>query len=370
MAATIYEIAARAGVSSSTVARVLRGDVKGASPRAATRVAHIRRLAEEMGYRRNWRARAFSNCKTHALGLFHTNTAWICEGTMGEIAGAFANAARDLGYHVVIVPYDAQGKWRELISDGRLDGVAVSHYFPDEAGESLLGSGLPRVLLMDKSDQWPCVHSDDFGGAYAATKHLIELGHRSIAMYLHDSIREHFSVADRRIGYEAAMGDAGLAAASRFWHLPENRLDEMFAGERPPTAIMCYCHVEAMAIYLYAWRRGWRIPQDLSVIAFNELQTVRYMTPPLTTMGFDTAKIGRIGAELLIRQIESSQGKNGRDEHVVVTPQLVPRESTASPDRRESAARARKQWSAGPRQSLKRVSAAAKQAGKNRDREA
>jgi DNA-binding LacI/PurR family transcriptional regulator len=93
--------------------------------------------------------------------------------------------------------------------------------------------------------------------------------------------------------------------------------------------VVCYCHVEAMAVYLFAWRHGLRIPQNLSVIGFNELQTVRYMTPPLTTMGFNTRHIGRAGARLLVRLIE--EGGDDEPERVVVSPRLVERESTAPP---------------------------------------
>ena len=69
--------------------------------------------------------------------------------------------------------------------------------------------------------------------------------------------------------------------------------------------MVCYCHVEAMAVYLTAWQHGLRIPDDLSVVGFNDLQSTKYMTPPLTTMGFGTRHIGRLGANLLVNQIES-----------------------------------------------------------------
>jgi len=102
----------------------------------------------------------------------------------------------------------------------------------------------------------------------------------------------------------------------------------LFNGPDKPTAVLCYCHVEAMAVYLAAWKRGVRIPDDLSVIAFNDLQTTRYMTPPLTTMGFNTAHIGRVGANLLVRQIESDDVET---ERVVITEKLIERQSTAPP---------------------------------------
>ncbi|MCC6492736.1 MAG: LacI family DNA-binding transcriptional regulator [Pirellulales bacterium] len=330
MAVTIYAIAERAGVSSSTVARALRGDVKSLSGRSAERAQRIRKLAKEMGYQRNWRAQAFSRCKTHAVGLFHTHTAWIHEGTMGEIAGGFTMGMRDHGYHVVIVPYDSEGEWHELLRDGRLDGIAISHYLPDDAREAVEESGLPRVLLMDKTIRtWSCAVADDEGGAYLATRRLLHLGHRRIAMYLHDSIRKHFSVDDRHAGYEKAMKEAGLQDAIRFCHLPEEELPRvLFAGDDRPTAVLCYCHVEAMAVYLAAWQHGVKIPDDLSVIAFNELQFAHYMTPPLTTMAFNTAHIGRVGANLLVRQIET---KDAEPERVVLTEKLMERLSTAPP---------------------------------------
>ncbi len=330
MSVTIYEIAERAGVSSSTVARVLRGDVKGSSQGSAARVASIRSLAKEMGYRRNWRARAFSRCRTHAVGLFHTHTDWICEGTMGEVAGAFTDAMHEQGYHVVVVPYDKKGNWRELLRDRRLDGIAVSHFLPDDATKVISESGLPRVLLVDKSvPDWSCVVTEDEAGAYAATKHLIELGHQRIVMYLHDSIREHFSVADRHAGYNRAMVEAGLTQEAKFWHASEEQLHEILVHDpNRPTAVVCYCHVEAMAVYLTAWQHGLRIPDDLSVIGFNDLLSTKYMTPPLTTMGFGTRHIGRLGASLLVRQIEADDSPV---ERVFVSPSLIERASTAPP---------------------------------------
>jgi LacI family transcriptional regulator len=332
MPVTIYEIAERAGVSSSTVARVLRGDVKGNSEGSAARVARIRRLANEMGYRKNWRARAFSRCRTHAVGLFHTHSAWICEGTMGEVAGGFTEAMHQLGYHVVVVPYDREGSWRELLRDGRFDGIAISHYLPEEAIQDISDIGLPRVLLMDKTvPDWSCAVTEDEAGAYTATKHLIDLGHRRIIMYLHESIRKHYSVADRHAGYNRAMLEAGLGNEIQLWHEPESELPNILVhAANPPTAVVCYCHVEAMAVYLAAWQHGLRIPEDLSVIGFNDLQSTKYMTPPLTTMGFGTSQIGRIGADLLVKQIETDDAEA---ERIFVKQTLVKRSSTAPPRR-------------------------------------
>lgn len=249
---------------------------------------------------------------------------------MGEVAGGFTDAMHELGYHVVVVPYDNKGGWRELLRDGRFDGIAISHFLPEDARKEISNIGLPRVLLMDKTvPDWSCAVTEDEAGAYTATKHLIDLGHRRIAMYLHDSIRQHYSVADRHAGYRRAMTEAGLENEIQFRHAPEAELPDILVhNSQRPTAVVCYCHVEAMAVYLTAWQYGVRIPDDLSVVGFNDLQSTKYMTPPLTTMAFGTRHIGRLGADLLVRQIESDEAEV---ERVFVRQTLVKRASTAPP---------------------------------------
>jgi DNA-binding LacI/PurR family transcriptional regulator len=125
------------------------------------------------------------------------------------------------------------------------------------------------------------------------------------------------------------MKAAGLQDAIRFWHISEEEMaQKLFTDDERPTAVLCYCHVEALAVYLAAWRNGVRIPDELSVMAFNDLPFTGYMTPPLTTMAFNTTHIGRVGANLLVRQIEA---EDAEAERVVVTEKLIERESTAPP---------------------------------------
>src|SRR3972149_4920323 len=114
MSVTIYEIAERAGVSSSTVARILRGDVQGARRRSAATAQRIRRLAREMGYRPNVRARAFSRGRTHGIGLLYTDDAWIFEGVNTEVVNSLVRSLQREGYHLVFCPVDQSGSWGEI----------------------------------------------------------------------------------------------------------------------------------------------------------------------------------------------------------------------------------------------------------------
>src|SRR3990172_5634169 len=106
MSVTIYEIAERAGVSSSTVARILRGDIKESHRRSAETAQRIRRLAREMGYRTNLRARAFSRGRTHGIGLLYTDDAWIFEGMNTEVVSSLVRALQRAGCHLVFAPID------------------------------------------------------------------------------------------------------------------------------------------------------------------------------------------------------------------------------------------------------------------------
>ena len=327
MSVSIYEIAREAGVSSSTVARALRGDTKNVRKDSIERVQRIRAIAERLGYEQSWRAKVFSSGRTHAIGLVHSHSDWIFEGVMGEVASAFTNSLRDLDYHLVLVPVDEQDHWQELLTGGRLDGIAILHHYPEEAREFLSSCDLPTVLLGDNTDNdAPHVITDDYAGATLGTRHLIELGHRRIAFYAQDSVRRHYSVDDRVRGFQETMEQAGLDGSS-YWRISEQELaTRLVSREDSPTAILCYCHVEAQILTQVMWKHHRRVPEDMSIIAFNDLPIAQYMSPPLATIGYDTKKVGQIGANLLASQIDDVELEQ---RWIQIPPNLQLRSSTA-----------------------------------------
>jgi LacI family transcriptional regulator len=331
MSVTIYEIAERAGVSSSTVARILRGDVKGSHRRSAETARRIRQIATEMGYRTNLRARAFSRGRTHGIGLLYTDDAWIFEGMNTEVVNSLVRALQRSGYHLVFAPIDKTGSWEEIVLGGQIDGGVVFQTLPAEVNDTLRKRRLPLVLLGDNSD--PTVSQvivDDFAGAYAATKHLIGLGHKRILLFVHQSVKPHCSVEERRAGYHAAMLEADLAPRECLQTPEEDAIDIVVRGKDRPTAVVCYSNLEATLIVHAMWQYGVSIPRDLSVIGFNDLFSTRYMTPPLTTIGFDAAKIGELGAQLVLQETDWV-GEDGQDRQptvLTVKPKLVARSST------------------------------------------
>jgi LacI family transcriptional regulator, galactose operon repressor len=335
MSVTIYEIAERAGVSSSTVARILRGDVKESHQRSVETAKRIRRIAREMGYRTNLRARAFSRGRTHGIGLLYTDDAWIFEGMNTEVVNSLVRSLQKSGYHLVFAPIDDTGSWEEIVLGGQIDGGVVFQTLPAKVREALRERQLPLVLLGDNSDATVSqVVVDDVAGAYVATKHLIGLGHKRILLFVHKSVKPHCSVRERLAGYRSAMEEAGLAAQECLQVPEEDAIDILVRGDDRPTAVICYSNLEATLLVHAMWQYGVSIPGDLSIVGFNDIFATRFMTPPLTTVGYDASKIGALGSQLVLQEINASDEKR-IPSVLTVKPKLHVRGSTGPAPQRE-----------------------------------
>jgi LacI family transcriptional regulator len=327
---TIEHIAQKAGVSTSTVARVLRGDVKGAQQRSAKNAREILRISEELGYRPNWTARALSRGKTHTIGLLYSNAKWIFEDPMNELAISFTDTLKQHSYDLRLIPADSPDNWQETVLGGAVDGLVMMQHTPPGGREAIVKSRLPTVLLGDKQDLGlPQVYPDDVGGAYIATRHLLLLGHKRILFYIDETIREHHSVGERCEGFRKAMLEAGLTEASEVVRSTTQTVMDRLLGPEPPTAVIGYCHVEALKVLQAAWTVGLAVPTDFSLIGFNDTWITQCLTPPLTVVGFDPSAMGRHGAEVLVRMIENPT--EARPQDVVVPERLIIRGTTAPP---------------------------------------
>ena len=331
MSVTIYQIAERAGVSSSTVARILRGDVRESHRRSAETAQRIRRLAREMGYRPNLRARAFSRGRTHGIGLLYTDDAWIFEGVNTHVVNSLVRTLQQAGYHLVFCPIDEQGSWEEIVLGGQIDGGVVFQTLPAEVSEAVRERQLPLVLLGDDSDpSLSQVVVDDLAGAYAATKHLLGLGHRRVMLFVHESVKPHCSVEERLTGYRAAMKEAGLTTHESVRTSEGEATDALVRGDERPTGVICYSDLESTLLAHALWQYGLAIPGDVSLIGFNDVFATRHMTPPLTTVGFDSAKIGELGAQLVLKDIGAAADERTATV-LTVKPKLIVRGSTGPP---------------------------------------
>jgi DNA-binding LacI/PurR family transcriptional regulator len=132
------------------------------------------------------------------------------------------------------------------------------------------------------------------------------------------------------------MREAGLAELVETWHFGIDEAMARLLKDDRPTAMVGYCHIEALRVTHAAWSHGLVIPTDLSLVAFNDLPMTQYMTPPLTVVSFDTAEMGRIGAEMLVNRIRL--GADAVIDDVVLPQRVIARGTTAPPpngERRE-----------------------------------
>jgi LacI family transcriptional regulator, galactose operon repressor len=328
MSVTIYQIAEQAGVSSSTVARILRGDNRSSYRRSAETAERVRRIAAELGYRPNQRARAFSRGRTRGVGLLYTDDAWIFEGVNTTVVNSLVRCLQEVGHHLVFCPVDERGAWEDIVLGGQIDGGVVFQALPLEVAKAVRERRLPLVLLGDDSDPTLSqVVVDDSAGAFAATKHLLGLGHERVMLFVHQSVKPHCSVQKRLDGYRDAMDEAGLAKCELVRVHETDAIDVLVRGTLQPTAVICYSDLESTLLVHGLWQVGLAVPRDVSLIGFNDTFATRYMTPPLTTIGFDAAKIGELGAQLVLKDLGSGDAPK-QPTVLTVKPNLIVRGST------------------------------------------
>jgi DNA-binding LacI/PurR family transcriptional regulator len=204
-----------------------------------------------------------------------------------------------------------------------------------EAGEALLDppKGIPLAAVeAGPDDVVPVVEVDQFAGAYAATRHLLDLGHRTV---WHISGPPDFLESERRIeGWRAALKEAGATAPRLLvgdWS-PRAGYDlgRRLAADRNVTAVFVANDQMALGVLRAMHEAGRPIPNEVSVVGFDDIPEAQYFTPPLTTVRQDFDEIGVRGLQVLVRQIEAGRRVRSAPR---VQPELVVRTSTAVPPR-------------------------------------
>jgi LacI family transcriptional regulator len=334
---TLAAVAAEAGVSLPTVSKVVNGrpDV------APDTRARVERLLGEFDYQRPGARRMARRGRRSGLidlifnGLDSPWAVEILRGVEDWCAGHATGAAVSAVRHGSARP----ASWTSTLASHDTEGVIlVTSELTAPQLRQMRGEGIPLVVVdpVNLPDpDLPSVGTTNWAGGLAATEHLISLGHERIGVIAGPP--DYLCNRARLDGYRTALDRAQLpfrAEYARHGDFQHEggfiRARELLGLPEPPTAIFAGNDQQALGVYEAARQLGLRVPQDLSVIGFDDLPVARWVSPPLTTVRQPLAEMGRTAAAMLGDLIE---GRPLNSRRVELTTELVVRESTARPHR-------------------------------------
>jgi DNA-binding LacI/PurR family transcriptional regulator len=322
---TSIDVARHAGVSQTTVSLVLSGKAPGRVSDATAEA--VRRSAAQLGYRPNLAARALRSGTAATVGLVVRDAT---HPFFGPVLRGAQRAAWENGYVVLLVDDNYGAAW----SDGSVEALRSSSidgfvFFAAEPPTSLnLRDAPPVVLIEAERGRFAHVRLDVEQGADAALDHLRELGHRRIGYVRSAAGGQTFD--RRRTRWEAHLRDAGedpddqAVVTSRFDADSVLAAGHALLGDlRGSTAVLCDDDMLAAGLLAAAAARGVRVPEELSVVGFDDLPIARLTVPALTTVHFDADALGAAAFELLLARIQGRRAPNR-----VLPTQLTVRDST------------------------------------------
>lgn len=339
---SIYDIAQMAGVSPSTVSNVINGRTEKMSEKTRQKVQDC---LEKSGYRANLVARNLVTGRSMLIGVclpileLGATQSDLLENNpfYHEFIDGVQRVLIENGYECLIRGLDSNFKYLEWIQNRSLDGLIDLGHLSDNVYEHLSKLNIPLVLVdnyneNNQKNDIDVLISDDCYGAYIATRHLIELGHTKIA-FVRTSSSEVGVDAERYKGYKKALAEYGISEEYTYrtvLNYPKGvKFGHRIIDENlPVTAVFCTADITAIGIAHGIAERGKKVPQDYSVVGFDDINMLSYITPRLTTVRQNIFEKGCLCAQILLDKI------NNPDLHIckktVLEPELIIRESTRS----------------------------------------
>lgn len=329
---TIYDIADKLEISVSTVSRALHDDRR-ISKEVTERVKNA---AAAMGYTPNTAARSLRTGKSNTVGLIvrDINDEWYA-----SIVPSIEKNCASNGLGLLLCNADnrpeGENFYIKILRQRRVDGILILTPVHPTQDAYIEASKLVPMVLVDLLTDDPKINTvsvDHTMGAYTAAKHLIDLGHKEIAFMIGPiNLSSSLAYID---GYKQAMLDSGFQWKEDHLHIgPQTTIDEgqkafqKFWQLNPrPTAVASGSDFMAAGLMRTAQKSGVRVPEDLSIIGYDDIPLSSLLSPPLTTILQDKEKLGEEAIRLLLESM-----KPGKKEYLMVTipPKLVVRDSTA-----------------------------------------
>lgn len=319
------------GLSKGTVSKALNPHCDSRLVSDETR-AKVMRAAEAIGFRPSWRARALANRKSQMIAVLNSSPSGaVPRGAYWQISDDLDDLFGERDYSMTFIhARQAYPRLERMLMDGRFDAVLGMGLIDRSVLEMVRRCRLPAVLVNSGADEtWTRINVDDDGGSTQAMKHLLSLGHRRI-VYHAGSRLDHPSAIDRHGAYERCMAEAGLEPLPPQIGTPQQFVQWLTAqpADRRPTAVLDFEHWTAIKLLQQLWRVKIRVPDDISVVTFNDTHPVTEVIPPLTVVALPSRQIAELATRMILERIED----HARPAETVTLPEeLIIRESTAAP---------------------------------------
>ncbi|SFJ88409.1 LacI family DNA-binding transcriptional regulator [Thermoflavimicrobium dichotomicum] len=334
MKPTIYDVAREAGVSIATVSKVINNTGR-ISEKTRQKVLKV---MKQLDYQPSILASALTGKHTYTIGLLIPD---IANPFFAELSRRVEDRGQELGFSVVMCSTDNDPdktvRYITLLKQKSVDGIILASSFENhQVLKGLLEENFPIALISQEipSLAIDSVTVDDFLGGYQVTEYLLQLGHQKIAI-----VAEKAPSNQKRMdGYRKAIADANVEMKENYMAITQATVEggyhcanQLFDLPEPPTAIFACNDLIAIGVIKAARERNLKIPNDLSVVGFDNTFMAEMVDPPLSSVQQPICEMSRQVVDLLVKKI---QGEKSR-KRVVLLPELVVRKSTMPPEEQQ-----------------------------------
>ncbi len=330
---TIKDIASAVGVSCTTVSNVIHGRAGRVS---AETIARINDAIDQLGYVPNMSARSLVSSSSKVIAMIshlkiNTKETIIEDPFHSAFIGSIEKTLRENGYYLMLRAVETTADLVAFLRNWNLDGLFFTGVFQDEFYDALNALNIPIVLIDSyvPPSRMCNIGLEDYKGGYTAARYLIEKGHRDIA-FASPTIINHGVVSERFLGYKQALSEAGISFRPDLVFEQELDTDTTISlGNRLSkrndiTAVFATADILAAGIMAGIQQSGKKVPEDISVIGFDDINLCRLTSPMLTTIHQDAPYKGKLAVNFMIDLLE----KNPLEERQIILPiHLVERDS-------------------------------------------
>ena len=334
---TIKEIASRLGLSTTTVSNVIHGKTREVS---AETIERVQKFLEEVEYVPNINARNLAQGQSKIIGvvlksldfrLWHSSNI-LSDPFVADMIGGIEKAVRDAGYYMMLYISDDIAEIIQHISIWNVDGLILFSMMDDDGNRVAAKYHKPIVCIDTYSsannDDFVNVGLDDAKGAYDAVKYLIGSGHRKIGFVTDNRVGVDWQ---RFWGYRRALAESGIEYSDKDFFLMKpskelinDNIVKLCSKAKDYSALFCCSDIYAAIMMAALKEKGFRIPEDISIVGFDDNLYSRICTPRLTTVHQDADEKGRVAVETLVGMI---MGREPVSKKIVLKTHLVTRDS-------------------------------------------